>query len=85
MGLRLPKGSVVISPLSVLILVIYLTYSFFFMISLVRGLSIVLVFSKNETLVLLILSNVCLIFILLISSLCYFLPSTNFWLFFFCF
>ena len=60
--------SVVISPFSFIILVIWVL-SLLFLVSLARGLSILFTFSKNQLLVLLIFSIVFLISILLISSL----------------
>ena len=60
--------SVVICPLSLLILVIYVP-PFFFLVSLARGLFILLIFSKNQLLVLLSLFIDFLLSISLISAL----------------
>ncbi|XP_052026956.1 KDM5C adjacent transcript [Chionomys nivalis] len=67
------------SPFSLLILVIC-AFSLFFLINLSRGLSILLVFTKNQLLALLLLSIVSLFSISLISALIFFdlLPSTFF-------
>ena len=59
---------VVISPLSFLILLIWVL-SFFFLIKLASGLSILLILSNNKLLVSLICSTVFLVFIALISAL----------------
>ena len=61
-------GLVVISPLSFLILFIWVL-SFFFLIKLASGLSILLILSKNQLLVSLICSTVFLVSIALISAL----------------
>ena len=68
--------SVVFSPFLLLILLIW-TLSLFFVMSLAKGLSILLNFSKNQCLVSLMFSIVLCLFHLFLPDLYNFFPSTN--------
>ncbi|KAB0364590.1 hypothetical protein FD754_008746 [Muntiacus muntjak] len=70
--------SVVISPFSFLILLIWF-FSLCFLMSLANGLSILFIFSKNQLLVFLIFAMVSLVSFAFISALIFkdFFPSTN--------
>ncbi|KAB0337755.1 hypothetical protein FD755_015166 [Muntiacus reevesi] len=70
--------SVVISPFSFLILLIWF-FSLCFLMSLANGLSVLFIFSKNQLLTLLIFAMVSLVSFAFISSLIFkdFFPSAN--------